>query len=69
VVPSEALGAGLFGPETPYSETGPRLGDLAVIARQGVTLGERPLKPGLPLSRHGGLSDREMLVPLLVRVL
>jgi hypothetical protein len=69
VVPSEALKAGLFGPETPYAETGPRLGDLAVIARQGVTLGERPLKPGLPLSRHGGLSDREMLVPLLLRVL
>jgi predicted AlkP superfamily pyrophosphatase or phosphodiesterase len=69
VVPSEALRAGLFGPETPYAETGPRLGDLAVITRQGVTLGERPSKPGMPLSRHGGLSDREMLVPLLLRVL
>jgi hypothetical protein len=69
VVPSEALRAGLFGPEAPYAETGPRLGDLAVIARQGVTLGERPLKPTMSLSRHGGLSDREMLVPLLMRVL
>jgi len=69
VLPSEALRAGLFGPERPYAETGPRLGDLAVIARQGVTLGERPLKPTASLSRHGGLSDREMLVPLLMRVL
>jgi len=69
VVPSDALRAGLFGPEAPCAETGPRLGDLAVIARQGVTLGERPLKPTMSLSRHGGLSDREMLVPLLMRVL
>jgi hypothetical protein len=69
VIPSEALAAGLFGPEPPYSETGARLGDLALISRREVAVGDKPRRPTASASRHGGLSDREMLVPLLMRML
>ncbi|GIV81947.1 MAG: phosphodiesterase [Anaerolineae bacterium] len=65
--PAEALAAGLYGPETVYAETGPRLGDLTLVAREGVTLGDRPRDGDHSLSRHGGLSAREMLVPLIMR--
>lgn len=68
-IPAEALAAGLFGPEPPYRESGARLGDLLLIVRRGLAAGTNPSKTGGPLSRHGGLSDREMLVPLLMRVL
>jgi hypothetical protein len=67
ISPSAALAAGLFGPETPYAETGPRLGDWLLLARQGVVIGDRPRRTNGSVSRHGGLSDREMLVPLLMR--
>lgn len=68
VDPAAALRAGLFGPETPYRETAPRLGDLTLIARSGHAVSMRT-GPGGPVSRHGGLSAREMLVPLLMRTL
>lgn len=67
--PAEALAAGLFGPEKPYSESAPRLGDLALITRRNLHIGVKPLKTTAALSRHGGMSDREMLVPLLMRVM
>jgi hypothetical protein len=67
VKPADALAAGLFGPAPPYTETAPRLGDLTLIARAGVSVGDASRRPSLPVSRHGGLSDREMLVPLLIR--
>jgi hypothetical protein len=69
VIPLAALAAGLFGPEPPHAETGARLGDLALIARQGVAVGDKPRRVSASASRHGGLSDREMLVPLLMRLL
>jgi hypothetical protein len=69
LIPSEALQAGLFGLETPCRETAARLGDLTVIARANTNVGGRPIRPNSPVSRHGGLSDREMLVPLLMRLL
>lgn len=69
LTPSEALAAGLYGPEPVYGETGPRLGDLTLVAREGLTIGERPRPGNNSVSRHGGLSAREMLVPLLVRTL
>ncbi|MBN1200332.1 MAG: alkaline phosphatase family protein [Anaerolineae bacterium] len=69
LIPSEALDAGLFGPETPDGETALRLGDLTVIARQGVSFTDREKTGHGSPSRHGGLSAREMLVPLLMRVL
>lgn len=67
--PADALAAGLFGPEPPYAETAARLGDLSLIARAGVNFGVNARPPSIPCSRHGGFSDREMLVPLLVRLL
>jgi hypothetical protein len=69
LIPTDALRAGLFGPEAPYRESGPRLGDLGVVLRRGVALGNRPLPSTAAVSRHGGLSEREMLVPLIMRVL
>ncbi len=67
LLPSEAAAAGLFGPEPAYREAEARLGDLVVVARRGVAVGEKPRRALGAVSRHGGLSDREMLVPLLMR--
>ena len=69
VLPEEALAAGLFGSEPPYAETAARLGDLTVIAREGVALSVRPPNGNASRSRHAGMSAREMLVPLLLRTL
>jgi len=69
LIASEALAAGVFGPEPPFAETGPRLGDLTVIARSGLVIGNRPRHSSSSVSRHGGLSEREMLVPLIMRML
>ncbi len=65
--PEAALAAGLFGPEPPYAETIYRLGDLILIPRPGVRVEDGLLPPSNhPLiSAHGGLSDWEMLTPLL----
>jgi len=67
--PAEALRAGLFGPEAPHTETGPRLGDLTLVAREGVVIQEGPRAGFVSASRHGGLSAREMLVPLVMRMM
>ena len=67
--PAEALRAGLFGPEAPHAETGPRLGDLTLVAREGVVIDERSRAGSVSASRHGGLSAREMLVPLVMRMM
>jgi hypothetical protein len=66
--PSDALCAGLYGTQPPHPETGARLGDLTLIARAGWHVGARAPSSWGSVSRHGGLSDREMLVPLLMRV-
>ena len=65
--PDDAQAAGLFGPEPPHPEAGARLGDLIVIARDGIAGSVRPPGPLTNASRHGGLSADEMLVPLLMR--
>lgn len=69
VCPADAQAAGLFGSDPPHPEAAARLGDLTVIARQGVGLSEKQQGPLATPSRHGGLSAREMLVPLLMRPL
>lgn len=63
------LAAGLFGTDEPHPEAGARLGDLLLVARAGYSIIENAAHKRPPLSKHGGLSDREMLVPLLVRAL
>lgn len=65
--PATMLSAGLFGPEAPYRESAARLGDLTVLLRAGTVLTRKPLTGFTSLSRHGGLSAAEMLVPLLLR--
>ena len=68
LVPSDALCAGLFGSQPPHPESGARLGDLTVIAREGWHIGDQARSPSGSTSRHGGLSAREMLAPLLMRI-
>lgn len=69
ILPEDALAAGLFGPEPPHPETAARLSDLILVAREDVVIVTRPVGPLSSISRHGGLCAREMLVPLLIRVL
>lgn len=59
-----ALEAGLFGPPPFAPETRYRVGDLIVLARGNHILWERD-DVSRTLGRHGGLSETEMLVPLL----
>ncbi|MEW5826861.1 MAG: alkaline phosphatase family protein [Candidatus Bipolaricaulota bacterium] len=65
----EAIASGLFGAGASHPESANRLGDLVLIstARRGL----RHPYPDAPLLRgmHGGLSEEEMLVPLLVALL
>jgi hypothetical protein len=63
----DALAAGLFGTEPPYAETRYRLGDLVLIPRLGWRVIDGWTPPPPLISVHGGLSDWEMLVPLLWR--
>ena len=63
---SAALHAGLFGSGTMAPETPYRIGDLIVLPRADDTLVEHE-QSRLLLGRHGGLSDLEMLVPLIAR--
>ncbi len=63
---AEAIRAGLFGPDPCYSEAVARLGDVTLIAREGTLISTKST-PG-SLSRHAGMSAREMLVPLLMQL-
>ena len=65
LIPSEkALKGGLFGPGSPAVEARDRLGDLIAVSQGDAYLWwaskENPL-----LGRHGGLSQQEMLIPLM----
>ena len=64
--PAAAIGAGLYGPGPVHPELFFRLGDLLVLARQSYRLANELDKSNL-VSLHGGMCDREMLVPLLWR--
>lgn len=64
VVPAKALKAGLFGPGEPAEVARDRLGDLMAIA-QGHSYLWWASKDNPFLGRHGGLSEQEMVVPLL----
>jgi hypothetical protein len=62
----EAISKGLFGTEAPYVETPHRVGDIVLLARLGWRVVNKTID-FKAVSLHGGLSDREMLVPLLWR--
>lgn len=60
-----ALQAGLFGPGPFAPETEYRIGDLVLIARGPDVFWDRADTPK-ERGRHGGLLEREMVVPLLI---
>jgi hypothetical protein len=65
IIPSShALENGLFGPGEPTKEARSRIGDYLVISQGNAYLWWSK-KPNHLLGRHGGLSEDEMIVPLL----
>ncbi len=62
-----AINAGLFGTGDLHAEIHHRVGDLILIPREGTRFMATPHSAKM-VSGHGGLSAREMLVPLLWRV-
>ncbi len=60
-----ALRVGLFGTGNIASEVKHRIGDLIVLPRDNFYLWDRSDEPKM-LGRHGGLTEQEMLVPLIV---
>jgi hypothetical protein len=71
IEPEAAIQSGMFGPldfDTPYVEAIHRLGDLILVPRLRYRLGDY-LRQLTARSLHGGLSEWEMLVPLLWRVI
>lgn len=62
-----ALAAGLWGPGRPMPEAAHRIGDLALLARDGYSLMHRPSAPDRLLrGGHGSLWPDEALVPWIV---
>jgi hypothetical protein len=66
--PAEALGRGLFGPGPVSDATRRRVGDLLLLAREDYQLAYPFVprrEPTAFAGNHGGLDEREMLVPLV----
>ena len=61
---SDLIADGLFGPPPHHQEIDTRVGDLIAIAR-GKSYFWWPNRPDRLQSRHGGLSEEEMIVPLI----
>jgi hypothetical protein len=69
VMPSAQLvGDGWFGPGTPHPRLDERIGDVALVMRGRYTV--KDWAPGesrhLHIGNHGGTSEDEMLIPLIV---
>jgi hypothetical protein len=69
VMPSENLAAeGWFGPGTPHPRLNERIGDVALVMRGRYTV--KDWTPGesrhLHIGNHGGTSEDEMLIPLIL---
>jgi hypothetical protein len=69
VMPSRALvDDGWFGPGTPHPRFAERVGDVALVMRGRYTV--KDFTPGesrsLHIGNHGGTSDDEMLIPLIL---
>lgn len=65
---SELLDEGWFGPGVPHPRFAERIGDIALVMRGRATV--KDWTPGEPrhlhIGNHGGLSEDEMLIPLIV---
>ena len=69
VMPSENLVAeGWFGPGTPHPRFAERIGDVALVMRGRYTVKDWTTGESrhLHIGNHGGTSDDEMLIPLIV---
>jgi hypothetical protein len=69
VIPSQELAdQGWFGPGTPHPRFSERIGDVALVMRGRYTV--KDWTPGesrhLHIGNHGGTSDDEMLIPLIL---
>ncbi len=69
IVPSSALvDQGWFGPGTPHPRLAERIGDVAIVMRGRYTV--KDWTPGearhLHIGNHGGTSEDEMLIPLIL---
>jgi arylsulfatase A-like enzyme len=69
VRPSQALvDEGWFGPGTPHPRLAERIGDIALVMRERYTV--KDWTPGEPrylhIGNHGGTSEHEMMIPLIV---
>lgn len=62
---ADALEAGFFGPGRPHPDALHRVGDVILTGRAGVRVVDEVLAQSKAISRHGGLTDAEMLVPLM----
>ncbi|MCI0711586.1 MAG: alkaline phosphatase family protein [Chloroflexi bacterium] len=60
----QSLESGLFGNHMTHPEAKFRIGDIVLVIRQGWSTNDQSRK-NTPRSRHGGLMEDEMLVPLL----
>lgn len=63
---NKAIQLGLFGPPPIIQDTKDRLGDLLLIPKKNYTFNSKPT-PSSMLGKHGGLSEEEMLVPLIAK--
>ena len=69
IVPSSTLvEQGWFGPGTPHPRLAERIGDVAIVMRERYTV--KDWTPGesrhLHIGNHGGTSEDEMLIPLIL---
>jgi predicted AlkP superfamily pyrophosphatase or phosphodiesterase len=64
----QAIEAGLFGPGPRHPEIFHRVGDLIVLSRPGYHMIDS-IRKGPTRSKHGGLSEYDMLVPFMWKVI
>lgn len=64
----EPIDAGWFGPGTPHPRLEERVGDVVLVMREHATIKDRVAgeKPHLMIGNHGGATEDEMYVPLVV---
>jgi hypothetical protein len=64
----ELIEGGYFGPGKSHPRLLERIGDYAILMHEGYAIGDRVLgEPRfVPVGVHGGLSDDEIYVPLIV---
>jgi hypothetical protein len=65
---AELVGEGWFGPGEPHPRFAERIGDVVLLMRGRATV--KDWTPGEPrhlhIGNHGGLSEDEMMIPLIV---